>query len=223
MTPKKSLRAVNRRARQNKAPNVNDKIIAKVPTTLWSVRSGVRPGYGFSMIADNLIFKFVQTLDSGTVLTSSAGADVFYSTAFIVSSLTQWSSFAAIFDQVKLDMVEFWLTPTYQDTAGGASNSRALIVIDYDDDIAPTNTNALIQYTNCIDTNSYNGVYRRFAPHTQSLAGPSGSRNLGPVWFDVASASGVKHFGLKMGAYASSVTTTWNLSYRLHVSFRNVF
>jgi hypothetical protein len=198
-------------------------IKAKIPTTLWSVISGVKPGYGLSMRADNMVYSFVQTLDSGTIMTSSSGADVFYSAAFIVTSLTQWNSFAAIFDQVKLKMIEIWITPTYQSTSGGASNSRMLCVIDYDDDVTPTATSALLQYTNVIDVNSYTGIYRRWAPHTQSLAGPSGVRNLGPIWFDVASASGVKHFGLKLATFASSVTTTYNLMYRLHVDFRNVF
>lgn len=200
-----------------------DLIRARPTTELWSVRSGLKPGYGRSLMSDNQVYKFAQTLDSGTILTTSAGADTFYSTAFLTTSLSQWNSFAAVFDQVRVKEIELWITPTYQDTSGGASNSRALFVIDYDDDTTPTTTAALLQYTNCIDTNPYNGVYRRWRPHTSTLVGPSAAGNRPSEWIDVGSAGGAKHYGFKMGAFATSVTSTYNMTWRLHVEFRNVF
>jgi hypothetical protein len=214
MTPKKSLRAVNRRARQNKAPKQTQAVIT------WGVRSEAQPAM-LSIKYDNQVFKIIQSFDSGTFLTSSAGGDVFSATSFLLSFLPQYTSFTAVFDQYRIAMIEIWITPTYQDYIGGSSTARYLTVIDYDDDATPTTTGQLLSYANCTDLSPYTGVYRKFVPHCAS-SGPSSNLNVAAPWFDSASSS-AKHFGLKCGMFSSTITSSLQLKTRYTVEFRNVF
>jgi len=215
MTPNKHRKsAVIRRARQNKTPKQTQAV------QTWGVRSEAQPAM-ISAAVDNQIYHIIQSFDSGTFLTSSAGADVFSATSFLLSFLPQYASLIAVFDQYRIAMIECWITPTYQDTSGGNSNSRYLTVIDYDDDNTPSTTGQLLSYSNCTDTSSYTGVYRKFVPHCAS-SGPSTNLNVTAPWIDSASSS-AKHFGLKVGLFTSNVTTTLQLKTRYHVEFRNVF
>jgi len=214
MSPKTIIRAVIRRARQNKAPKRIQAVIT------WGVRSEAQPAM-LSVAVDNQVHKIIQSFDSGTFLTSSAGGDVFSATSFLLSFLPQYTSLTAVFDQYRIAMIEIWIIPTYQDYAGGNSNSRYLTVIDYDDDTTPTTTTSLLSYSNCTDTSAYTGVYRKFVPHVQS-SGPSAALNVTAPWIDSGTPS-VKHFGLKCGMFTSNVTSSLNLKTRYTVEFRNVF
>jgi len=176
---------------------------------------------------DNVPYKVVQTVDKGTVLTTSAGADTFYSQNFVLTDLDQVTSFQAIFDQYRIAAVEVWLTPTYQNSGGGASNSRFLTVVDYDDSASLSGTANARQYENCTDTTSNEGVYRRFRPHCTYITSSgnststTGNASTPSPWINAGSGT-VPHYGFKIAAYAASVTTTFNLVIRYHIEFRNI-
>jgi len=210
--------------------NPGDRTVSRsTPTTkFWSVRGEHRPAYELALGNDNVPHKIIQTVDRGTILTTSSTSDVFFATYFVASELDQYSTFAAIFDQYRIDFIELWVTPAYQDTVGPNPNSRYLTVVDYDDAVALSGTNLARQYQNCTDSSCYEGVYRRFQPHTNvanggnATLGGTGLRNVPASWQDCAYGS-TYHFGFKMGAFASNVTTYFNLVVRYHMSWRNVF
>jgi hypothetical protein len=218
---------VRRRARQTKSPNNNNPMGAKVHTQTWSVIAQATPATTRVQNMDNRAHTVVQTVEYGTVATSSSGADQFFATAFVFSSLSQVSSFQNLFDQYRFDEIEVWITPTYQNSAGGASNSVYLTVIDYDDTSTPSAIGTLLQYSNCIECSATTGTYRRWKPHVGSILGipatsAQGIGNIIAPWIDSAS-SAVNHNGLKMAVKASNATSTYNLRARFTMSFRNVF
>jgi hypothetical protein len=198
-------------------------------TKLWSVVAQHMPAYNISLTRDNVPYRVSQLVDNQTILTSSAGADVFYATAFQLANVDQFTSWTAVFDQYMIEALEVWLIPTYQSTSGGASNSVIYSVIDYDDSSTPVSVTALRQIQNCVETTAYEGTYRRWVPHiamtTQNSTGSStasGSANRPSTWIDSATQS-VNHYGFKCAMKASSVTTTLRLVVRYHMAFRNVF
>lgn len=192
-------------------------------TILWSYRSEHKPAFSGVMKFDNKPHNFVQTGDAGVVLTSSAGSDVFLGRSFTAGDIGQFGNFATVFDQYRIMSIEVWLTPIYQDIAGGNSASEMYTVIDYDDANTPSSASPLLQYTNVTSTTSYEGVYRKWRPHipaaTNSL---SQLQNKVSTWIDVASTA-VPHYGLKIAVKSSTVTTTYNMTYRIWVQFKNVF
>lgn len=210
---------------------IRDPIIGngRIPKTLlWSVQAQHKPAYTTAMRNDNVPYRVVQTVDKGTVLTSSAGADTFYSQNFVLTDLDQVASFQNIFDQYRIAVVEVWLTPVVQSTSGGASNARYLTVVDYDDSATLSGTANARQYENCTDTTSYEGVYRRLRPHCTAITSSgnststTGNMSMLSPWINSSSGT-VPHYGFKVACYAASITTTFNLVIRYHVEFRNVF
>jgi hypothetical protein len=210
--------------------NAREGMLSRQPSTkLWSVVAQHMPSYNISLTRDNQPYRVSQLVDNQTVLTSSAGADVFYATAFQLSNVDQNAAWTAVFDQYMIEALEIWLIPTYQSTGGGASNSVIYSVIDYDDSSTPVSVTALRQIQNCVECTAYEGTYRRWVPHiamtTQNSTGSStasGSVNRPSTWIDSASPS-VNHYSFKCAMKASSVTTTLRLVVRYHLAFRNVF
>jgi len=169
----------------------------------------------------------VQTIELGTVATSSSGADVFFAQGVTLASLPQVASFTAVFDQYKIRQIEIWVTPSYNFAAGMNPNSVYLTVIDYDDSATPSAIGTLLQYSNCIEVSATTGVYRRWVPHVgvmlaQPTSSVQGNANKVAPWID-SSTTGVIHNGFKMAVKASSVTSIYNARLRLTIQFRNVF
>jgi hypothetical protein len=224
MTPKNHKRAVNRRDSQNKSPKAFP-MGATTSTSTWNTRGDPTPAMTHVQSMDNRPYKFVQTLDYGTILTSSSSSDVFYAQSFNIGGLANISSIASLFDQYKIAGVEVWITPTYLDYVGGNPNSVYYSVVDYDDSIVPTAINNLIQFQNCIEVSSTTGTYRRWVPHIAANVGGTTSAagiNLPAKWIDVALQS-IPHFGIKVAVKASNVTTYLNMRVRYTILVRNVF
>jgi hypothetical protein len=226
----KSSRSRKNPSRKSQRPRSNAMALRpRVPiTTLWSIRGEHKPGFTNSGMRDNLPYRISQITDQGTILTTSSTSDVFYAKSFQASDLDQYSTLASVFDQYKIDSVEVWITPSYQDITGPNPNSYYFTAIDYDDAQNFTSIAQIRQVPNCTDTSSYEGVYRKFVPHSALVSGGNlsvagnGLANIPATWQDVA-YNGVPHFGLKIVAKASNVTTTFSLQTRMNLSFRNVF
>jgi len=182
------------------------------------------------MKLDNVPHKFVQTSVSGVVLTSSNAAAVFGVKFFTTADITQFSSFAAVFDQYRFDEVEVWLSPSYNNATVSAqqlgTSAQIYSVVDYDDANTITQNGAL-QYSNVMASSINDGHYRRFKPHT-AVAVYSGTftgfKNVPAGWTDCASTT-VQHYGMKflMDAVPTAVQTALSLMTRVHISFRNTF
>jgi len=224
MTPKNHKSAVTRRARQNKRSGMAGGSLGSTMQSStaksWSVVAQPRPSSGLSRI-ENRPYNVYQTVDFGVVTTTSAGAEVDGASALNLSQLSQVSTLQALFDQYRLHEVECWLTPTYQNFAGGNSAARYAVAVDYDN----SNTvafSALLQYANVQDISANCGAYVRFKPHTTLTSTTASSvANIQDLWVDSA-VGGQNWFGLKWACPATNVTYTLNLTIRYHFQFRNV-
>lgn len=191
----------------------------KLTTKSWSVNAQAKPAPGIIRM-ENKPYNFYATVDLGVVLTTSAGGEVDYGYGFTLNSIGNYTQLQQLFDQYRLVEIELWITPTYQNYAGGNSAARYLSGVDYDNGSAVT-VAALTQYANVVDVSATCGVYFKFKPHLPATSQGSQALNMVNAWLDCASA-GVSYYGIKISAPATAVTYTLNLTYRAHYQFRNV-
>jgi hypothetical protein len=187
----------------------------------WSMIIQSRPATTLPQRIQNKPFIITQEANAGTILTSSTSTPTFGSLYFTVAGLDQISSLTAVFDQYRINMVEAWVLPFFG-TSNGYTNYAS--VIDYDDASNLTTYTQALDYTNVVETSISNGHYRKFVPHV-AVAAFSGTftsyENVTAPWIDCSSTA-VQHYGIKLASPATSVSSTITVTYRLHVSFRNV-
>jgi len=184
------------------------------------------PEFNNTLKKDNSVHRFIQTIDAGTVFTTSTVGPTFYSKFFQLADIAQQTSFTALFDQYRIDEIELWFQPQVSITNNAATFVNFYSVIDYDDAAVPTGLGQLQQYTNVMVTPISQGHYVRFKPHIAIAAYQgafSGFENKGPCWIDAASPS-VQHYGFKAGCNTTaSPIINFNLIIRYHFSMRNLF
>jgi len=225
MTPSKTRSAVNRRARQNKAPKSQMK--KSDVSREWSLISMPRPVAGLRL-NDNLVYSFVQIQTLPSVVTSSTSVPTFISIGSSLNALPQAASFQALFDQYRIKEVELWFEPATSTVTGSTSTTstgQTYSVIDYDDGNNLTSVSAALQYQNCLVSDVSHGHYRRFRPHV-AIAAYSGSTftayaNQSSQWIDVVS-SGTPHYGFKAVIDVTSAAVMFNATSRIHIEFRNL-
>jgi len=197
-------------------------------TLTWSLVSGAYPRFGRVGRFDNKIHNVIQMSAPVTLFSTSNTLPTFGVYTFTATnSISQFASWAAVFDQYMIREIEVWVTAA---TSGGSAinygNENLYSVNDYDDGNALTSINAVLAYENVIVTPMSNGHYRKWRPHiaTAAYSGVFTSfKNEVSTWIDVASP-GVQHYGLKL---AADVTSTNSIAIkmftRVWVQFRNVF
>jgi len=186
------------------------------------------PGMRNLITKDNKVYRFMQSSIQGGVLTSNTSVPVFYSKSWTSADIVQFSSFASIFDQYRIDKVEVWCTPfgaaVYPNYG---ANTRFYSVVDYDDANSPSTVAALQEYTNCVTTRCTEGHYIKFRPHIAvALYGGSFTQfgNKVSDWIDCGSTS-VSHYGVKLGIEPTTSANDLRIDMftRITVSFRNIF
>jgi hypothetical protein len=206
--------------------------------TLKGVRHELLPGDGGSFTVTTPIYravyappqqyKMVQESTYGSIgtpwLTTSTTASVFASQVFQFSQVDQYASLAAVFDQYKITEVEFWLIPQFS-AAASTANAGGLLstVVDLDDAASITFVQAS-DYASCLTTDMAQGHYRRFVPHA-AVAVYSGAfssyGNVASPWIDTSSPS-VYHYGIKAVTNVSATSVSYDIRFRLHLTFKSV-
>jgi len=193
-------------------------------TKVWSLPSQPMPEFNNTLKKDNNVHRFIQTLDFGSVFTTSTTLPTFYARSFTFNDIQQVSSFTSLFDQYNIEELEVWLVPQQSSTVA-TNNPTWYSVVDYDDAATPSALGSLQQYTNVITTPLSNGHYIRFRPHVaQSLYSGAFTSfgNMKAPWIDSGSPS-VQHYGIKVGVNVTPSTININLLVRIHFRTRNVF
>jgi len=239
MTPKKTSKRGDRRARQNKnsGPSIDmDKQNARLgdstnDSLTWNTTSEAVPRFGRSSRFDNAIHRIIQSNNIGTILTGSNTLPTFAALAFDTGNLlTQFSQLAAVFDQYWIKEIEVWFQPAYGSVNSNIQPGQAQFysAIDYDDAAVWTSLSQPLQYENVIVTSFNNGHYRKFRPH-MAVGAYSGSaftqfQNVPSTWCDSASTS-LKHYGCKVAldTLGTGNTLTIQVIVRSTVYFRNIF
>lgn len=199
--------------------------------------------------ADGAHFKTVQAIDSfaiGTGVSASsstnpsyilatASANKYFAIAFELQDCDNVTTFSELFDQYRIDMVEFRMIPTStvidQHDATGANtvNPMVWVVADFDDSTVLSGIAAAQEYANVQVFEGGQGISLDILPSITPSVFASGAFSGYKVsaadWIDMANVQ-VPHYGVKGVVQALSVGSTqaisWTVSAKYHLSFRNI-
>jgi hypothetical protein len=177
------------------------------------------------------VYQF-QQLTPPTVISQSGLSGSTGAISFTISELDQASSFAALFDQYRIETIEVTFSPMYRanplNTASAVLIPLIYVAVDYDDANTPSSLAVLREYENCTVHDDSQEFTIVFHPHV-AIAAYSGaftsfSNQVSP-WIDLAS-TGVLHYGIKWGitgvTASQSTSQSWNVSARFKFACRNV-
>jgi hypothetical protein len=183
-----------------------------------------------------------MTLPTGTaivggLLRQNSASDVFASWAFALADIPNITAVASLFDQYRIDKIHFRLRSRnpalfmMNQASPNYSATTPVLVLDRDDNTAPTTLAELKQYENCQVISACDSIDIIFEPsYTRSVfAGGvfSGYEVVtdGDGWLDVAN-TGIPHYGLKCGIPALVAATTsrldWDVEAWYGVSFLTI-
>ncbi len=173
----------------------------------------------------------------GGLLRQSTATDVFASWAFALADIPNITAVSSLFDQYRIDKIHFRLRSRnpalfmMNQASPNYSATTPLIVLDRDDNTAPTTLAELKQYENCQVISACDSIDIIFEPsYTRSVyAGGvfAGYEVItdGDGWLDVANTT-IPHYGLKCGIPALVTSTTsrldWDVEAWYGVSFLTV-
>jgi len=172
-----------------------------------------------------------QCVTSVPVFSQTATAPNFAAYYFILSQLDNASAYTTLYDQYRVDWIEWVCRPMYTSNAlSPATNIVPQIysVIDYDDaNVTSYSINIMRSYESCA-IRELESFGRKIKPHV-AIAAYSGAftsfENVESPWIDSASPN-VQHYGMKLGVDPGATGQTnlqsWNVSCRVQCSFRNV-
>lgn len=217
----------DRRDRQNKSSGGRDPLIAQYKWLVdrgWSISDGsatsIQDAQQFIansvpiLIPRNLRNQIHWFTSSYQIsFNSSTATPVTGAFTFQLSSVNDYTSYQAVFDQYAIVAAVVRIIP---DSSSAITNTGPLLTaIDYDDATAPTSLLALREYATLVSTGGREAqtrvVYPRMAVAAYSGAFTSYANQRS--WVDIASSS-VQYFGLKYGID----TTTTAISYDVEIS-----
>jgi hypothetical protein len=172
------------------------------------------------------------TTQTGGLLTVSASATQNPAYYFSLADLDGYSAYTGLFDQYKIEAVNFRLIPM-QNAIGLSTNSTTTcvtpyVVVDYDDANAISTAAVARVYESCIIVPPGVECSRTFRPRI-ALAAYSSTfvsfENSPPQWIDAASPS-VQHYGVKLfvpqATAAQTQLQSWTVERTYWISFRKV-
>jgi hypothetical protein len=164
---------------------------------------------------------FVDSLQNLAYFTTSTVSNTFAGTFFALSSMTDASEYASVFDQYRIMAVEITIMPSTLTVAG--LTGHLISAIDYDD-VSSITPAANAQKSTAIITNLQDTMVRSFTPKI-ALAAYSGAftaYSVGPAhtWINTASPT-VQHYGHKLTANPTTSAITYDLYTRVWFQFRN--
>jgi hypothetical protein len=190
---------------------------------LWSIASQAQPCADTPRPQDNVIHRFVQQQDLGTILTTSASVATALGINFQLTNVPNSSSYTSLFDQYRIAEIEFWVQPQAQNNGGGAGILYS--AVDYDSASSSLTPSQVSQYSNVLMAPmTIQGHYHRFVPHV-AVAAYSGSfssyQNQAAPWIDCSSST-VQHYGIVIAAGIAGGAVPLDGQVRYHLEFRNV-
>jgi hypothetical protein len=197
----------------------NTKGGTKYPST-WIVQR--QDSFPLTGAFDNQTYNIVDAFENLTVLTTSTVANTYVGITATLSSLNDYVSYTAVFDQYRIMGMELTFMPG-SSSASSTTFGHVHSVVDYDDAASITPTQAL-DYPNCIISNLGDTVVRSFRPHIALAAYAGGVftsfANAKDQWLD-CSSTGVVHYGVKIAVNPTVVAVTFDSIVKLWIQFRN--
>ncbi len=142
---------------------------------------------------------------------------------FTINAVQGYSSLAQVFDEYMITLVEALIEPQVSETTSAATAVGTLAsVVDIDDGNTPSSISALQNYSTLQQCNGTMRHYHRWVPTVSINALGTGYVSVSNVWCDMASGT-VQHYGLKAASGADAqVAQTYEISYKLHVTYRTL-
>jgi hypothetical protein len=214
---KSRFRRTKRAHGHNHSSKVNTE---RFPSTWMVARVAPFPKAG---TFDNQVFNVVDGFENLAVLTTSTVGNTFVSITATFSSLNDYASYGAVFDQYRIMAMECMFYPSAANEATIAAVGHVHSVIDYDDNASITPAQAL-DYPNCVIVGLTDTQIRSFQPHAAIAAYAGGVftsfANETSPWIDCTS-TGVVHYGMKIAVNPTSIAMTFDSVVRCHLQFRN--
>lgn len=173
----------------------------------------------------------------GSLMRQSTASDAFAAWAFCLADIPNSASVGALFDQYRIDEIQFRLRSrnpavfVSQQASPNYSTTTPLVVVDLDDNTAPTTLLELQQYDNCIQISAQDSIDVVLTPAVTTPVFSGGVFSGYKVekgsdgWLDVANMS-IPHYGVKAALPALVTSTTqrfdWDVEAIYKVSFKNV-
>lgn len=203
---------------------------------------GGGPSKGASMTMVQYVPQSSMTLPTGgaivgDLIRQSTNANVFASWAFCLQDIANVASVGALYDQYRIDSILFRMRSknnaisVYNTASPNNAAVGPLVVIDRDDNTAPTTLTELHQYETCQDLTSQDSLDILIDPSITPSVFAAGAfsgyavDDSGKYWLDLANTS-IPHYGIKCGIPALPTSTTnrfdWLVEAWYKVSFRNI-
>lgn len=172
----------------------------------------------------------------GGVLRQAAATDAFASYAFALADIPNVASLGSLFDQYRIEKIQLRFKSRNPAlfisnmTSPNNSSCEPFLVIDRDDNTAPTTISELQQYDNCQQFGAQDSMDVIFEPSITPSVFSGGAfsgysvDDSGKYWIDLANTS-VPHYGVKVGIPALAASTAqrfdWLVTAWYKVSFKN--
>jgi len=168
--------------------------------------------------------KVCGTYELLAALATSASVETFNAFSFTLNGIHNAGDLAAVFDQYRIDLVEFWLIPRF--ALNTSTNTLGLMtsVLDFDDASSLSTVATALDYDTSMTASGMTSHYRVFKPRV-AVAAYGGAftsyKNEAADWCDTASL-GIQHYGVKIASTVTNAIYTWDAIVRLHATLRAV-
>jgi hypothetical protein len=213
--------------------------------TIWSsgskpppvMRTTKGPRQGAALTERFLINSFtLETgLTGGFVIAPTPTTSLFGQIAFEAQDLPQSADYFTIFDQYRVDRLQFRISPQINSISATTASPNAVVprlfvVVDRDDATVPTTLSQLREYDNVQDILPYEGITIDFEPSATPAVYQAGAfsgyavASSGELWMDAASTA-VPFYGIKFGCDPTTTGATaaynWYVDCYVQMSFKN--
>jgi len=175
-------------------------------------------------LKDKSVISVVGTLAPQSLLTTSTTVPTYFGLSFLVNSLDNFTSLAAVYDQYYITLIECQVVPDVSEvTISTSAVGSYVTAVDLDDAAVPTSYSNAASYASSISSNQTVGHYHRWAPQfaVATYSGAFTSYGVSKGWIDCASPS-VQHYGLKGCATLGNATQNLVGEIRYHVLFASL-
>jgi len=172
---------------------------------------------------NNDIFRVTQSQQAVGVANSSTVAATFTGNYVTAAGFDQFASFAAVFDQYKIDELEVTFMPQVTEGFNGSNAGLFTLVVDNDDSTLLTSVAAAMDYPAQQTVRGSDMVRVTFKPRiaVAAYSGSFASYANTASWIDCSSST-VQHYGWKTAWTSTSVAMSYNVIIRVNLSFRQV-
>jgi len=148
---------------------------------------------------------------------------------FKLTDVPGYGEFTALYDQYKIEQIEFIINPTFDDNnmSNRIDSLRPIrYVIDYDDVTVPTTENELLEYGKCksfmCGKNKLIKVNPKILTMVYKTAVSTGYAPKGDMWLDCDDTT-VPHHGIKLWfpAISPQAMASWGVEVIYHLAFKN--